>query len=107
MRNEHRAEEGQEVPEAKACWEESGWGAPLGIPEMFWELGTPTDLITDVAQEEPHRAQGSEAEWGHSLCSVTTFSQPGLEHLARHSFPSGQGRKSAVTHAKSLTEVET
>lgn len=63
-----------------------------GSPEMFWELGTPTDLITNVAQVVPHRAQGSEAKLGPSLCSVTTFSQPDPERLARHSFPGGQGR---------------
>ena len=89
MRNEDREEGRQEVPEAKTCWEESGWGASPGIPEMFWELGTPTDLITDGAQAVPHRAQGSEAESGPSLCSVTTFSQPDLERHADTAFPVG------------------
>lgn len=65
-------EGGQEVREAKTCWEERGWGSspsvggvhPRDVPGTGEALGTPTDLITDMARAAPPGALGSEAEPG-------------------------------------------
>lgn len=87
----------QEVREVKICWEESQGCIPME-PRDVLGRGTPTDLITDVAQAVPPRALGSEPEWGSLRLSGAV---PRLEDcvfparsrcLVRHSLPRGQGR---------------